>query len=81
MNTAIFLRIPIYFLILTGLSACISPRDYESEPVEIATPIGVVTCQLYTPDLVVWDRSVDRPDTMDVTTADAICVQEGKRRS
>ena len=76
-----FSRISAYLLILTALSACGSPQSYETDPVQVETPLGVVTCQLYTARLVVWDRAIDRPETMDVTTADAICVQEGKRRS
>lgn len=68
-------------LFVTCLAACVSPENYESAPVEIDTPAGVVTCQLYTRDLVIWDRAIDRPDSMSVSTADAICVNEGQRRS
>ena len=75
------LRLAICALTLATLSACASPEVYETEPVKVDTPIGVVTCQLYTPDLVVWDRAIDRPENMSVSTADGICVNEGKRRS
>jgi hypothetical protein len=71
----------LFVLLVAGLAACVSPESYESEPVEIDTPAGVVTCQLYTRDLVIWDRAIDRPDSMSVSTADAICVNEGQRRS
>ena len=63
------------------LAACGSPEVYESEPVQVDTPAGVVTCQLYTRNLVLWDRAIDRPETMSVSTADAICVNEGNRRA
>ncbi|MBT8414233.1 MAG: hypothetical protein KJO30_07875 [Boseongicola sp.] len=71
----------LFLLIGLMLAACVSPETYESEPVQVDTPVGVVICQLYTRDLVVWDRAIDRPDSMSVSTADAICVNEGKRRS
>ena len=71
----------LFVPVLAGLAACVSPESYESDPVEIDTPAGVVTCQLYTRDLVIWDRAIDRPDSMSVSTADAICVNEGQRRS
>lgn len=74
-------NIPHFILIGLTLSACVSPENYESEPVKVDTPIGVVTCQLYTQDLVIWDRAIDRPESMTVSTADAICVNEGQRRS
>ena len=74
-------KTPLFLLIGLMLAACVSPEAYESEPVEVDTPVGMVICQLYTRDLVVWDRAIDRPDTMSVSTADAICVNEGKRRS
>ncbi|MBT8458230.1 MAG: hypothetical protein HKP37_02100 [Boseongicola sp.] len=74
-------KAPILALLAVTRSACISPESYESEPVNVETPIGVVTCQLYTRDLVIWDRAIDRPEGMTVSTADAICVNEGQRRS
>ena len=80
-TTALVSKLSIALLMFAGLSACINPQSYESEPVEVTTPIGVVTCQLYTRDLVVWDRAIDRPEGMTVSTADAICVDEGQRQS
>ena len=67
------------FLFLVGCD--LSPEAYESDPVKVQTRAGIVTCQLYTRELVVWDRAIDRPDGMSVATADAICVDEGKRRA
>jgi hypothetical protein len=49
--------------------------------VKVSTPQGVVTCQLYKHDRVIWDRAISRPETMSVATADAVCVAEGKRRA
>lgn len=72
---------PALVLGLTLLSACVqSPADYETTPVNVDTPKGTVTCQLYRPDLVVWDRAIDRPNSMSVAEADAICQNEGLRR-
>lgn len=73
-------------MIIAALSAatfatgCTDPRDLESPPVTVETAKGAVTCQLYTPRLVLWDRAVDRPDTMTVQEADDICRAEGKRQ-
>lgn len=72
-------------MILTGtiaiaLSGCVgSPRQYETLPVIVKTKQGPVTCQLYDLDTVIWDRSIDRPRSMDVQTADQVCRTEGYR--
>ncbi len=68
-------------LLALALAGCVNPKDFETDPVEVPTTRGVVTCQLYTQDLVVWDRAIDRPDAMSVSDADAICMDEGKRRA
>lgn len=63
------------------VSACApSPEEYETEPVQVETAQGVVTCQLYQKNLVVWDRAIDRPASMSVKDGDAICKAEGQRR-
>ena len=62
------------------LAGCIaSPEQFASKPVKVQTPDGVVTCQLYTPGSVIWDRSVARPETMTVQRADNYCRGEGQR--
>ncbi|WP_299907562.1 hypothetical protein [uncultured Paracoccus sp.] len=62
------------------LAACsLDPRDYETTPVVVQTEAGPVTCQLYTHEQVIWDRAISRPNSMDVKTADNICLQEGQR--
>lgn len=62
------------------LGGCVSPAQYETTPVEVQSAQGVVLCQLYTREITVWDRAIDRPDTMSVQEGDAICRAEGLRR-
>ena len=64
------------------LSACVpTPEELETTPVQVQTPKGVVTCQLYRHDRVSWDRAIDFPATkMSVPEADNYCKQEGLRR-
>lgn len=57
------------------------PTGVETTPVQVATEKGVVTCQLYTRDQVLWDRSINRPTSMDVREADAVCIAEGNRQA
>ncbi|TKW65278.1 MAG: hypothetical protein DI616_15160 [Paracoccus denitrificans] len=65
---------------VAALSACaITPQQYESTPVLAQSPVGPVTCQIYTHEQVTWDRSINRPASMSVTTADNLCRQEGAR--
>lgn len=62
------------------LAGCIgSPADYETTPVKVQTDKGVVICQLYTPQTVLWDRSIDRPTSMTIDEADDICRARGKQ--
>ncbi|MEX0348632.1 MAG: hypothetical protein AB3N15_04335 [Paracoccaceae bacterium] len=62
------------------LSGCVpSPENYETTPVQVQSAKGIVTCQLYSKDLVVWDRAIDRPNNMGVQEADDICREEGRR--
>ena len=63
----------------TLLAAC-SPQQFESEPVTVDSPQGPVVCQLYTKNMLDWDRSVSRPDAMSAETADTICRNEGVRQ-
>ena len=69
---------------LLGASALVAgcvqgPEQFETTPVKVETPKGVVTCQLYMKNIVSWDRSIDRPSTMSVAEADEICKAEGAR--
>lgn len=67
-------------LMTLPLSGCFDPQNYETEPVRVETRQGVVTCQLYTRERVLWDRSIHRPETMSVETADQVCRAEGARQ-
>ena len=71
------LALPTLALALAG---CTSPSQFETAPVVLETPQGPVTCQLYTKADVSWDRAIDRPETMNVQQADALCRNEGIRR-
>jgi len=71
----------IPLLAFVALAACsIDPKDYESTPVTIETAAGPVVCQLYTREIVRWDRAIQRPESMSVETADKICYNEGLRQ-
>jgi len=61
------------------LAGC-TPTAYESPYVYVATPSGTVTCQLYTREIIAFDRSVNRPETMTVLDADNLCHAEGLER-
>lgn len=74
-RTFIMITVP-----MLALSACIgSPKDFETDPVQITTKGGTVVCQLYTKETVLWDRSIDHPASMSVEAADHYCVAEGVR--
>ncbi|UWQ15554.1 hypothetical protein K3556_06665 [Aliiroseovarius sp. M344] len=61
------------------LSGCVR-SSYESTPVEVNTPKGKVTCQLYTPERVQWDEAIAKPDTMSKQEADNICIEQGAKQ-
>jgi hypothetical protein len=61
------------------LGAC-APQDMETQPVKVETAKGTVVCQLYTHDIVYWDRSIARPDSMTTKEGDAICLEEGRKQ-
>ncbi|CUH48468.1 MULTISPECIES: hypothetical protein [Ruegeria] len=81
MNTS-FTKIALIVPLFAMLAGCIpSPEELETAPVKVQTPKGEVTCQLYRPDRVIWDRATNFPATkMSVSEADAYCKQEGQRR-
>lgn len=62
------------------LAGCATPEQYETPPVTVKTTKGTVTCQLYTPEILAWDRSIGRPNNMSVQEADSVCKAEGVRR-
>lgn len=74
-------RRAVLTLPILAVAGCVaSPVEYETTPVKVETTKGIVTCQLYTKDLVVWDRAIDRPASMSVQEADGVCRAEGDRR-
>ena len=63
------------------LSGCaLDHTRYETEPVKLQTAKGVVTCQLYTENQVIWDEAIEVPAGMSIEEGDRICLAEGKRR-
>ena len=71
----------IAVLCIPALAACdfVDPINYETAPVTVQTQYGEVTCQLYTKEIVRWDRPIDWPAGMTVQQAFAICQIEGIR--
>lgn len=67
-------------IVSLALSGCIELESYETAPVLVSTPQGVVACQLYTADQVLWDEAIRIPKGMSINTGDAICRAEGNRR-
>jgi len=75
-------RIALLSFVSLFLAACIpDPKSFETEPVVVQTSVGPVTCQLYTAEIVAWDRAIDRPERMTVAEADAICQAAGRRQA
>ena len=65
---------------LGPVAGCIQdPRDYETDPVTVTVAKGTVTCQLYTRQMVYWDRATDWPRSMSADEADAVCLEQGKK--
>jgi len=76
---SLIIKLPILGVALAALTACVSPENYESTPVQVSTEMGLVTCQLYTRDRILWDRAIGRPEGMTVEVADNVCRAEGQR--
>lgn len=66
-------------LVLAAMvSAACTPQELESTPVPVETPKGKVICQLYTLEMVYWDRAVHVPAGMTPDEADQICRAKGE---
>jgi len=63
---------------LLMIAAC-TPASMETDPVTVETDQGPVTCQLYTRELVLWDKALSRPVDMTDEAANEICRGEGRR--
>lgn len=79
MSTKLLFSATAMAVVLTGCGG-LDPQSYETTPVQLKTPKGIVVCQLYTREQVLWDRAIDRPGTMSVREADDICRAEGLRQ-
>lgn len=65
--------------VVLALGAC-TTTQYEREPVTVETEAGPVVCQLYLPQIVMWDMPMSHPASMTTEEATAICRQEGMAR-
>lgn len=70
------ITLPLWFVVI--LSAC-SPAMFESEPVTVKTDKGSVVCQLYTREIVEWDRPITFSTSITPDEAYHICLREGIR--
>ena len=60
-------RLGFAAVVVLLLGGCVGgPTQYETTPVNVQTAQGVVVCQLYTRERVIWDRSINRPASMSV---------------
>ncbi len=75
-----YVKISAAIACAAALSGCVPSQSYESAPVQVQTSQGVVTCQLYTKDIVLWDRALSHPTEISAQAADQVCTDEGKRR-
>ena len=67
------------FCALFTVMGCANKKEHGTIPIRLKTPEGLVVCQLYALDLIMWDTSITRPKSMSKETADKICVAEGAR--
>lgn len=63
------------------LAACIDKTEFETDPVKVRSSKGIVTCQLYTKRRLDWDEAIAHPESMTIEEANAVCIEEGKRRA
>lgn len=61
------------------LGAC-SPTQFERPSVTVNSDKGPVECQLYLPQIVMWDEPVSFPEGMTREEAISICRREGMAR-
>lgn len=65
--------------VVLALGAC-TATQYERPPVTVETESGPVVCQLYLPEIVLWDTPVSYPASMSKEEAVSICREEGMAR-
>lgn len=76
MNT---FRIAMMIGTAVTLAGC-SKASMETEPVMVDTPMGVVTCQLYTPSLLLWDTVISLPPGLSYDSGVDICKDAGRKQ-
>ena len=67
------------FCALFIITRCANKKEHEMTPIRLNTPEGLVVCQLYALDLVMWDTSITRPKSTSKETADKIFIAECAR--
>ena len=72
----LFLCLFCALFIITG---CANKKEHETTPIRLSTPEGLVVCQLYSLDLIMWDTSITWPKSISKETADKIRIAEGAR--
>ena len=46
------------FCALFAITGCANKKQHETTPILLKTPEGLVVCQLYALDLIMWDLSL-----------------------
>ena len=67
------------FCALFTITGCANKKEHETTPIRLNTPEGLVVCQLYSLDLIMWDTSITRPKSISKETTDTICIAEVAR--
>ncbi|MEM7242571.1 MAG: hypothetical protein AAF429_10335 [Pseudomonadota bacterium] len=68
-------------LLITGCASTLDKASYATNPVQVQTEKGVVTCQLYRSTSTLWDEAIAVPAGMSIQEGDAICQNEGFKRA
>ncbi len=62
-------KLSLLAIAVLSLSAC----GFETAPVHVQTTQGDVECQLYTHNMVAWDRAISYPSSLTSAQADRVC--------
>ncbi|MFN3526911.1 MAG: hypothetical protein ACK4YU_12535 [Paracoccus sp. (in: a-proteobacteria)] len=65
--------------VVLALGAC-TTTQFERSPVTVETEAGPVVCQLFLPEIVLWDTPISYPASMSKEDAVSACRQEGMAR-
>ena len=71
---------PFTLVGITVLAGCSIKSGFETTPVDVQTSKGIVTCQLYTGERVLWDEAITMASSMGTEEANDVCRIEGQRR-